>query len=75
MKFLTLLTVPVAILLGGCASTGPSTASADEESYTPTGTLIPRKGLSRADMPSVPDKQSMENDRAMGRANVDGLVK
>lgn len=67
MKSLILLTFAAVASLSGCASTdGKQVASADEESYRPTGTYIARKNPTRADVPSLPDKQTLENERQMG---------
>ena len=56
-----------AILLSGCAADGAQTKQAGntylDSSYTPTGTLIPRKAPSRTDNLTIVDKQALENDR------------
>lgn len=72
MKSLTLLALAGALLLGGCATGGQNTVASADESYTPTGTAIPRKNPQRVDMNTIVDKQSMENDRTMGNNNLDG---
>jgi len=59
-----------AILLSGCAADGAQTRQAGntylDSSYTPTGTLIPRKAPSRTDNLTIVDKQALENDRTNG---------
>lgn len=59
-----------AILLSGCAADGAQTKQAGntylDSSYTPTGTLIPRKAPSRTDNLTIVDKQALENDRTNG---------
>ena len=74
MKYLTLLAIAGACMLGGCETTGtndPKLAQA-EESFTPIGTAIPRKTANAAERPTAVNKQALENDRAMGAANRDG---
>ena len=74
MKLLSVVTVAGVVMMSGCAGPRPDGQSVTmEESYAPTGTLIPRKNPNRADMPSIPDKQALENDRTMGAANQDGV--
>lgn len=74
MKGFTLVAVAATMILSGCASTNPDGKSQmDDDNYVATGTYIPRKNATRADVPTIPDKQSMENDRTMGSANQDGL--
>ena len=74
MKWFSSIAVAVVVLVSGCAANRPDGQSvAMEESYAPTGTLIPRKNPNRGDMPSIPDKQALENDRTMGGANQDGM--
>lgn len=75
MKRLTLIALAGAVILTGCAGTPHSKGELAEESYTPTGTAIPRKGPSRMDNITIVDKQSLENDRDMGSANRDGRLK
>jgi hypothetical protein len=59
-----------AILLSGCAADGAQSRQGGntylDSSYTPTGTLIPRKAPSRQDNLTVVDKQALENDRTNG---------
>ena len=59
-----------AILLSGCAADGAKSAQGGntylDSSYTPTGTLIPRKAPSRTDNLTIVDKQALENDRTNG---------
>ena len=59
-----------AILLSGCAADGAQPKQGGnaylDSSYTPTGTLIPRKAPSRTDNLTVVDKQALENDRTNG---------
>ena len=56
-----------AILLSGCAADGSQSKQGGnaylDSSYTPTGTLIPRKAPSRTDNVMIIDKQALENDR------------
>jgi hypothetical protein len=54
-----------AVLLSGCALDNPQQAGDKylDASYTPTGTLIPRKAPSRTDNVMIADKQALENDR------------
>lgn len=58
------------ILLSGCAADGAKPAQGGntylDSSYTPTGTLIPRKAPSRTDNLTIVDKQALENDRTNG---------
>jgi hypothetical protein len=59
-----------AILLSGCAADGAQPQQGGDKyldaSYTPTGTLIPRKAPSRQDNLTIVDKQALENDRTNG---------
>jgi hypothetical protein len=60
-----------AILLSGCAADGAQQPKQGgntylDSSYTPTGTLIPRKAPSRTDNLTIVDKQALENDRTNG---------
>lgn len=59
-----------AILLSGCAADGAQNKQGGntylDSSYTPTGTLIPRKAPSRQDNLTIVDKQALENDRTNG---------
>ena len=63
-------------LLSGCAADATQSQQqqpADkylDASYTPTGTLIPRKAPSRADNVTVVDKQALENDRTTGNGTM-----
>ncbi|MDB5934752.1 MAG: hypothetical protein JWQ01_2096 [Massilia sp.] len=69
MKCFILVTLASAVILCGCASTNNSAngnAANSEERYIPLGTLIARKGPSRADNTTTIDKQALENDRIMG---------
>ena len=58
------------ILLSGCAADGAQPKQGGnaylDSSYTPTGTLIPRKAPSRTDNLTIVDKQALENDRTNG---------
>jgi PBP1b-binding outer membrane lipoprotein LpoB len=70
MKRITLGLLAGAVLLTGCANTNPSGENTvAEQTYTPTGTYIARKGPSKGDV-SIVDKQALENDRAMGNAAI-----
>jgi hypothetical protein len=65
MKVFTLAVLAGAILVGGCASTPEGTkpqVASSERPYTPTGTLIARKGQPKAD---PQDLQSFQNNRTM----------
>ena len=67
MKFLTLVILASAAVLGGCASTadGTKTAAApNEQVYTPLGSLIAKKGPTRGESGSI-DLQSFDNNRTM----------
>lgn len=66
MKCLTLAILAGAVMLCGCASTNTSPDQEASNSYTPLGSIIPRKSPSRADNITVVDKQALENDRIMG---------
>lgn len=64
-------TALAASLLSGCAADGAQPQQGQgntylDSSYTPTGTLIPRKAPSRTDNVSIVDKQALENDRTIG---------
>jgi hypothetical protein len=54
-------------LLSGCAADATQPRQPTDKyldaSYTPTGTLIPRKASNSADNVVVVDKQALENDR------------
>lgn len=74
MKLVCLLAVVIASI-AGCAST-PDTESSyasskerAEDTYVPTGTIIPRKKSERRSAGVSPvaeiDKQALENERAM----------
>jgi len=70
MKFLTLVILTSAVALGGCASTGDSTKTAstsNEQTYTPLGSLIAKKGPSRGENSNM-DMQSFENNRTMNNS-------
>jgi hypothetical protein len=74
MKFLPLLTLGSAILLGGCASTdnGEKPAAVrGEESYVPLGSNIPKKGPRRTEDQTA-DMQKLENDRIMNNGVANG---
>jgi hypothetical protein len=66
MKVFPLIVAGCAILLGGCASqpTGERIASADEQSYVPLGTSIPKRGPKSAEDKTL-NLQQLENDRNM----------
>jgi uncharacterized lipoprotein len=66
------LAAAVVILLSGCAAQDPQQPADKylDSSYTPTGTLIPRKAPSRADNITVVDKQALENDRTTGNGTM-----
>jgi uncharacterized lipoprotein len=66
------LAAAVVILLSGCAAQAPQQPGDKylDSSYTPTGTLIPRKAPSRADNVTVVDKQALENDRTTGNGTM-----
>ena len=63
-------------LLSGCAAdgtqSGQGTTTYLDASYTPTGTLIPRKAPSRTDNLTIVDKQALENDRTTGNGTLVG---
>jgi hypothetical protein len=70
MKFLTTILLSSAVALGGCASTGDgkTTASAsNEQTYTPLGSLIAKKGPRRGETGNV-DLQSFDNNRTMNNS-------
>ena len=73
MKFLSLVVLGSAILLGGCASTGTSekTAAVAEESYVTLGSSIPKKNGKRAEEKTI-DLQQLENERTMNNGVVNG---
>ena len=60
------------VLLAGCAANDPQQGGDKflDASYTPTGTLIPRKAPSRTDNVMVVDKQALENDRTTGNGTM-----
>ena len=60
-----LAAVVAVVLLSGCATQDAQQPGDKylDSSYTPTGTLIPRKAPSRTDNVMVADKQALENDR------------
>jgi hypothetical protein len=67
MKFLTTILLASAAALGGCASTGDgkdSASASNEQTYTPLGTLIAKKGSARGESGNV-DLQSFDNNRTM----------
>lgn len=73
MKFLPVLILANATLLGGCASnvTAPQTAASKaEESYVALGSNIPRKGK-RSDLAGV-NLQELDNARTMNGASLGG---
>jgi type IV pilus biogenesis protein CpaD/CtpE len=65
IRFNSTVLAAAAVLLSGCAADGAQQAGDKylDASYTPTGTLIPRKAPSRTDNVMVADKQALENDR------------
>jgi hypothetical protein len=67
-----LATAVVVVLLSGCAADGPRQPGDKylDSSYTPTGTLIPRKAPSRGDNVSIVDKTALENDRTTGNGTM-----
>ena len=72
MNRFALSALAVSACLSGCAADGtqqPGTSDA-ASSYTPTGTLIPRKAPSRTDNLTIVDKQALENDRMNGSATI-----
>lgn len=73
MKWFTLAALAGAVMLGACTTNPKNDTTASlEESYTPTGTIIPRKDPKRLDMPVIMNQQTLENERAMNSANSDG---
>jgi hypothetical protein len=68
----TVLATAVVVLLSGCAADGPQQPGDKylDSSYTPTGTLIPRKAPGRADNVTVVDKTALENDRTTGNGTM-----
>jgi len=65
MKVFSLIMMAGAIAVSGCSSVNDGSAPAvasSERPYTPTGTLIPRKGQPKAD---PADMQALENSRIM----------
>jgi hypothetical protein len=72
MKWFTLAACAGLIGLAGCVTNPNDSTASNEESYTPTGTAIPRKTPNRADMNAVVNPQQLENERTMGSANRDG---
>jgi hypothetical protein len=73
MKFLPLLVIGSALIIGGCASpeNGARTAAAasDGESYIPLGSSIPKKGPRRTEDKTM-DMQRMENDRITNNGTI-----
>ena len=70
MKFLTSAILASAVALGGCASTGDGAASAaasNEQTYTPLGSLIAKKGPKQGESGSI-DLQSFDNNRTMNNS-------
>ena len=70
MKFLTLAILACVAALSGCASTGDGTAStvaSNEQTYTPLGSLIAKKGPKQGESGSV-DLQSFDNNRTMNNS-------
>jgi len=70
MKFLTSVILASAVALAGCASTGDGTKTAtasNEQTYTPLGSLIAKKGPSRGENGNV-DMQSFDNNRTMNNS-------
>ena len=68
MKYLTLLTIAGACMLGGCETTSPAdaTLAQADDSYTPIGTAIPRKTVNKAERTTKVDMKELENARTMG---------
>lgn len=65
--------VATCLLLTGCAADGAQQGQGNtylDSSYTPTGTLIPRKAPSRTDNLTIVDKQALENDRTNGNGTM-----
>jgi hypothetical protein len=70
MKRITLGLLAGAVLLTGCANTNPTgEQTVADQSYTPTGTFIPRKGATKGEVATV-DKQALENDRMNGNGTI-----
>lgn len=73
MKFLPLLVIGSALIIGGCASpeSGTKTAAAasDGESYVALGSNIPKKGARRAEDKTM-NLQQMENDRIINNGTI-----
>lgn len=73
MKLLPLIILGSAMMIGGCASTattdGDKIASAGEESYTPLGSIIPKKGPKGVGDNKSADLQQLENARIMNNGN------
>ena len=74
MKCFSLAILASAVMLCGCASTYDSSnlQTAKAESYTPLGTIIPRKNPSRMDNNTIIDQRALENDRTMGSGTNNG---
>lgn len=67
MKFLSLLALCCAAILGGCASTGnadQAATAADRDTYIALGSNIPKKKSRRGEEKAV-DLQQLENERIM----------
>jgi hypothetical protein len=74
MKFLPLLMLGSAMLLGGCASTenGAKPAAVNgEESYVALGSNIPRKGARRPEDQGI-DLQQLDNARTTNNGVTNG---
>ena len=67
MKFLPLLMLGSAVLLGGCASTENNTKSTTvaDSGYVGLGSNIPKKGGQRSSEDKALDLQQLENQRTM----------
>ncbi len=66
MKLFTLTMLVSTLALTGCASTDADKSgdTISEQSYTPLGTLIAKKGPARGDTGKI-DLQSFDNNRTM----------
>lgn len=71
-RFNSAVLAAAVVVLSGCAAQDPQQPGDKylDSSYTPTGTLIPRKAPSRTDDVMVVDKQALENDRTTGNGTM-----
>ncbi|WP_075792679.1 hypothetical protein [Massilia putida] len=71
-RFNSAVLAATVVVLSGCAAQDPQQPGDKylDSSYTPTGTLIPRKAPSRTDDVMVVDKQALENDRTTGNGTM-----